>query len=162
MIIKCSLTLYLCYWWGRGNSALPWAGCIQDLLDWKDFALSLCLSSRDKFDPFREIEFEPHDWCSNNFQFHRLSFRPKERTLHSYCKDLVQIKKSWVLVQILIAPFLALMPLLQSLVSQACKQGIQSKAGAIKCCKETKITAPPKGGYSKHPLLILGNRLSQF
>ena len=26
---------------------------------------------------------------------------------------------------------------------QACKQGIKSKAGAIKCCKEIKITALP-------------------
>ena len=35
------------------------------------------------------------------------------------------------------------LPLLQSLKPWACKQGIQSKAGAIKCCKETKIAAPP-------------------
>ena len=42
-----------------------------------------------------------------------------------------------------IAPFLDFMPLLQSHVPRACKQGIKSKAGAIKCCKEIKITAPP-------------------
>ena len=36
-----------------------------------------------------------------------------------------------------------LLPLLQSLVPRACKQGNKSKAGAIKCCKESKITAPP-------------------
>ena len=41
--------------------------------------------------------------------------------------------------QQLIAPFLNVMPLLQSLA----KQGIKSKARAIKCCKE-KITLPPK------------------
>ena len=35
------------------------------------------------------------------------------------------------------------MPLLQYLIPRACKQGINSKAGAIKCCKEIKITAPP-------------------
>ena len=39
------------------------------------------------------------------------------------------------------------MPFLQSLVPRACKQGIKSKAGAIKCCKEIKITAPPLTMY---------------
>ena len=33
------------------------------------------------------------------------------------------------------------LPLLQSLVPRACKQGSKSKAGAIKCCEENKITA---------------------
>ena len=37
----------------------------------------------------------------------------------------------------------SLMLLLQSLIPRACKQGIKSKAGAIKCFKEIKITAPP-------------------
>ena len=46
-------------------------------------------------------------------------------------------------LQHVIAPFLNLLPLLQSLIPQACKQGSKSKAGAIKCCKENKITAPP-------------------
>ena len=36
-----------------------------------------------------------------------------------------------------------LMPLLQSLVPRACKQGIKSKARAIKCCKEIQISSPP-------------------
>ena len=40
----------------------------------------------------------------------------------------------------LIAPFLKL---LQYVLPGACKQGIKSKAGAIKCFNETKITAPP-------------------
>ena len=42
----------------------------------------------------------------------------------------------------MIALFLNVMPLLQSLVSRACKQGIKSKGVAIKCCKE-KITSRP-------------------
>ena len=33
--------------------------------------------------------------------------------------------------------------LLQTLVPGACKQGIKSNAGAIKCWKEKKITPPP-------------------
>ena len=41
------------------------------------------------------------------------------------------------------APFLNLMPLLQTLVPRACKQGIKSMAGTITCCREMKITAPP-------------------
>ena len=49
------------------------------------------------------------------------------------------------------APFLNLMPLLHSLVPRACKQGIKSKAGAIKCCKEIKITAPP---IEQHNILL--------
>ena len=36
-----------------------------------------------------------------------------------------------------------LLPFLQSLVPRAYKKGSKSKAGAIKCCKENKITAPP-------------------
>ena len=35
------------------------------------------------------------------------------------------------------------MPLFQSVVPRACKQGIKSTAGAINCCKEIKNTAPP-------------------
>ena len=36
-----------------------------------------------------------------------------------------------------------IMLLIKSLVPQACKQGIKSKAGAIKCCEENKITYLP-------------------
>ena len=53
------------------------------------------------------------------------------------------VQKSDKIMQKLNAHFLNLMPLLQSLVPRACVQGIKSKAGAIKCCKEIKVTAPP-------------------
>ena len=38
---------------------------------------------------------------------------------------------------------LNLIPLLQSLVPWACKQGFRSRVVAIKTCKETKIAPPP-------------------
>ena len=42
------------------------------------------------------------------------------------------------------APFLDLMPLLPpSFVGRASRQGIKSKAGAKKCCKENKCIAAP-------------------
>ena len=55
-------------------------------------------------------------------------------TQQSNCKqrevDLSQ-ERTWII----------LMPLLVSLLCREGKQGIKSKAGAIKCCKEIKITA---------------------
>ena len=51
-------------------------------------------------------------------------------------------------IQHFIALFLNLLPLLQSLVPGACKQGSKSKAGAIKCSKENKITAPPNAWHN--------------
>ena len=38
--------------------------------------------------------------------------------------------------------------ILQSLIPQAFKQGSKSKAGVIKCCKESKITAPPNAWHN--------------
>ena len=46
-------------------------------------------------------------------------------------------------MQYFIAPVLNVVPLLKSLVPQACNHGSKSKVGAIKCYKENKITAPP-------------------
>ena len=46
-------------------------------------------------------------------------------------------------VALIDALILDLMPLLQSLIPRACKQGIKSNVRAIKCCKERKITALP-------------------
>ena len=45
-----------------------------------------------------------------------------------------------------------LLPLLQFLIPWACKQGIKSTAGAIKCCKENKIAASPN---TWHNILFL-------
>ena len=51
-------------------------------------------------------------------------------------------------LQHFIAPFFIVLPLLQSLVPRACKQGSKIKAGAIKCCKENKITDPPNAWHN--------------
>ena len=40
------------------------------------------------------------------------------------------------------------MTIMQSLVPWACKQGSKSEAGAIKTCKEIKITAPPNAWHN--------------
>ena len=50
------------------------------------------------------------------------------------------------------------MPLLQSLIPRACKQGIKSKAGAIKCCKEIKITTP-NNEWRNIPLLVRNRKI---
>ena len=58
------------------------------------------------------------------------------------------MEEIFVSLQQLTALFLTMMCLLQSLAPQACKLVIKSKAGAIKCCKETKITATPNESYN--------------
>ena len=60
-------------------------------------------------------------------------------------------------LQQLIAPFLNLMPLLQSLLTQACKQGFKSKAIAIKCFKE-KTNSSPLNKW--HNILLFGIAIS--
>ena len=47
-------------------------------------------------------------------------------------------KRFFLLEEQLIAPFFNEMPLLPSLIPRACKQGIKSKAGAMKWIKEKK------------------------
>ena len=75
----------------------------------------------------------------NRFKIRTISLRwTKEHTPY-ICNGSI----TFLSLQQLKAPILNLMPLLQSLITWACKQGIKSKAGEIKRCTEIKMTAPP-------------------